>query len=453
MKKIASILLIVSILLSLCSCQLIQKLFEPTHGMAIWDRIDREMDALDSYTSKTDATISVVNSSGIHIKGTTSGETIVVGAQSGDFYMYQLSSTELTAKVNDYEEKSSSLILYDKGNMYLYNRLYSNTQNESKSLYSEMSEDDFLSYINQSDLALSPEGCSNVSFSKSDDGSIEGSYSGFGKERTEAIANELGFYYSTFGVTIADVRISIIADSDYRLNKMIISLVSNNEITVFDATIIYSDFNCSEKKEVDTRSYIKVDDVRVVNAINIDMNNALSRAEGGFMLSISHSMDTKSGTNVSSYEETDAITYRVEDGKYSYDISARTTEQSILMKYSDGKQETYINGMLSSTKSQKELEAMAFIASLMNNSGYSPMAVHDVERLEDGVYKLTVRTGDTTAYRNIMQSYKDNFVSYECFFIATFGDDGVLNTLESELVISGNKYDYTVKSKLEINKE
>jgi hypothetical protein len=123
------------------------------------------------------------------------------------------------------------------------------------------------------------------------------------------------------------------------------------------------------------------------------------------------------------------------------------------MKYSDGKQETYINGTLSSTKSQKELEAMAFIASLMNNSGYSPMAVQDVERLEDGVYKLTVRTSDTTAYRNIMQSYKDNFVSYECFFIATFGDDGVLNTLESELVISGNKYDYTVKSKLEINKE
>jgi hypothetical protein len=104
-------------------------------------------------------------------------------------------------------------------------------------------------------------------------------------------------------------------------------------------------------------------------------------------------------------------------------------------------------------KGVRNREAMAFIASLMNNSGYSPMAVHDVERLEAGVYKLTVRTSDTTAYRNIMQSYRDSFVSYECFFIATFGDDGVLNTLESELVISGNKYDYTVKSKLEINKE
>lgn len=448
-RKILALVLITLLVLSLCSCELIKKFSEPRDGISLWKCIDEKMGSLDSFTSNTTASISVTVD-GVVVDGTVTGDSVVVGMKSGELSLYQFSSTEIKIAATKTNQTSSSIVAYDNGNMYLFNKV----DNNSKKLYSELSKEDFTTYFfeENSNFNISPEGCETVNFDKKDDGTWSLEYYGFSESDANEIACLMGFDPTTFGVVVDDVKVSATANAEYLMTEINIKLIAD-EKTVFDSKITYSDFDSAVKKEFDKDSYIRVDDVRVVNDISSKMNDELNRESGDFILKISHKLASKTGRISNSYLETDTVSYGMKDGKYTYDISAVASGQSIKMNYADGKQEVYVGNRLSATNDQTDMEARTVVSTLMNNAGYSPIYVTDVKKQDNGSFAVYCRTTDTSAYREIMSSCADTYQDYTLCFFATFDDNGDLKRLNCELVIIGSKYDYTVETMLDIIKE
>ena len=440
-RLVLSLILVIIISVGLCSCG------KPKDGVDLWNRIDKAMDSLDSYTTEANATISV-DMDGVVINGTTEGETLIVGAQKGDLSVYQFTSTEINAP--NVTQTASQIVAYDNGNMYLFNM----EGQASRKLYSKMSEEEFWDYYirDNSDVDLNPENCGKVSFGQMDDDGWTLKISEFTKDKVKEIADHLGFNSATFGVNVEDIRIEIVADKKYRVNEMRFELVSSENKTVLTATISYKDFDSTTPKEFDKSSYLEVEDVRPIANITNDMNKALSRDVGSFELVLSHRrISLQSGSNSQIYKETDKISYAVKDGKYTYDIYA-DADSNIEMSYADGVQKIIINNRQTQTNKQTDTEARALVASLMNNAGYDPINVISVKVLEDGVYELRCSVNDATDYRNIMESLGDAYKDYLLVFTATFDENGELAKLESNLTITGAWYEYIVNTKLEINK-
>ena len=310
MKKICfGLVVIIALSLVLSSCEIVGQIFEPKSGIELWERVSNKMASLDSYVCDVNATISLsVND--IEFDGSITGETVIVGLQKGELFVYEYANSEISSVEADFSQTTSSVIGYDGGNIYLYNK----QNKESKKLFSSITKEEFITYyFDNSSIDISPDNCENLDFSKNDDGSYELRYSGFRESDINEITGRIGFDSFSLGVVITDIRVSVFIDKEYRVNEMKVDFLIETGEKPLSMNITYSAFNSAKKRVFDKDEYIKVDDVRIINHISRELNEALLYRTGIFTLDVSHKLKDKKGVLVDKYEERDTISYRIKD--------------------------------------------------------------------------------------------------------------------------------------------
>lgn len=449
MKKALLVLsLVVFIIPLLGSCKFNNSFAEPDSVEKLWEKIDGKMNSLNSYRTDISAEISVTVND-VEIESSTDGYGIISGlGEEGELYVYETVETTVNSSSSDISETTTNLLAYSDGKMLVLNKL----GDTSNKLYSNISDDEFMEYYKSENyIDPSPENCSKSEFSKNGDGSWNLRFSEFDGAEVKELISAIGFDDPTLGIEINDVSVAVQADKEYRVTEMSIDfLVGEAEKSALSITLSYSQFDCAEKVSIDFSEYKLVDDARVLGIIDRSLRYMRDSENGAFSLVLSNELSTKNGQVLSdySYKETDHVSFSERDGKYVYSINAKISaaklaDQAVDMNYENGKQIVSIGGR-SQQKDQTEAEARAFITGLMNPIGYSKLYVRDIEKVKDGVYNIRCEINDTTDYKKIMLSYGDTYKSHVWFVTVTLGDDHLVK-IESNLVISGIRYDYTVK--------
>ena len=142
MKKfrlVLSICLIVLILLSMTSCDLFtkatkgsnskteeKKMFVPTTAIELWEKIDRTMDALESY--QCEGKVEIVSFyDGQEIKVNSTTVTSEINSKDGYAYLEESESTIESSEKADVEKKNNLEAFYN-GKMYISNKDSSSEQ-------------------------------------------------------------------------------------------------------------------------------------------------------------------------------------------------------------------------------------------------------------------------------------------------------------------------------------
>ena len=212
-------------------------------------------------------------------------------------------------------------------------------------------------------------------------------------------------------------------------------------------TALYSEYNAAEKVEFDKSQYREVDDARIAGWVYGYLNDVIDEEDVSFDLKVEQKV--KLGTKaLSSYKETDAVNFRNKNGIFTYEIDAKISGQSATIDYASGNQMINTGGK-TQTVAQSELEAIAFIKSLMNIVDYKPLLVEDITKTGNNLYKVNLTIHDLNEYKNLMRSLNDNYQSNITYIIVEMDEEEV-KSIESYIEIQGYTYTYIATSKMEI---
>lgn len=432
MKKTALLSVIVMVLsLALTSCSM----FEPRTPEKLWEKIEKKMDKLDSYSAKLSATIEL-EVAGVKITGEETGESIVILRGDGIEYAYESVTSEMTAAGET--TTSDKLIVYDEGKMYVANV---NDKDHSR-IYSDISASDFKDYLfDNTSFEFSPEGAATTSITKNDDSTWKLSCSDYDEEHIDEMIGKIGLDTS-LGIRIEDISFYAIADDKYRATEIGVDIYAGtSDKPILSMVIEYSDFNEAEKKSFAKENFTEVDEARIAGWINTGMNELLGQQTGSFTLDVTHYL---SSSPIPAYSETDEITFADNNGVYEYEIEATISGAVYVIEYKGGKQTIKSNYQVQ-TNTQTDQEAKLYITSLLNSSGFAPQYVADVKLLEDGKYRIDCKVADVSAYKQIASALGSGYTGYELYLIAEMdGDD--LVSLESYLTVKSATGNYKINS-------
>lgn len=408
---------------------------EPRSAKELYDRIDKEMDALESY--RTDMSMSMTFFvSGNEVKGEATSYT-VENSSDGSYYFCQEATTNVTCEALSLNESVTNFEAYYDGNYFISSGSgYKTTQK----LYSPMTAKEAKEYRFESDSDLDEfmEDCTTKTFSKREDGTWELNYSGYTKVAIEKIGEEMGLDDGTFpSADVMDMNVTVVADANYRVAQIKIEFVfkESSNVPSFSCTADYSQYNeaVAELDYLNVKKYTKVDDIRVLRDIE-DMLDERSESESGeFTLDIQQFVKDRNGKHLSSYTEKDDVSFGEGADGYFYDIVLDVNRDRYNVSYKNGTQT--VTGYGSQDKRQSEQEARDFIESLINASGYSSGIVTGMEFKGDGVYELICGNAEEDTYRSYYQQNGGKMTSVEQIMTVTIKDGqivSILNSVEAE---------------------
>lgn len=359
----------------------------PESAQELYQKIDEQMDALTSY--RTDMNMKMTfYINGVEVKGEGSGYSIEDLKHEGEYYFYTESTTKVSAGALSMNQTQTNVEAYCKGNYFISNE----QDGTSQKLYSAMSAEDAKAYRLESEMNTLDliEDCTTKEFSQKEDGTWELICSGYTKAAIEKISEDMGLDNSTLSVEVMDIKLTLVADTDYRAKQIKIDFAfeETKHMPVVSVTADYSQYNEAITKSIDTEGYTKVDDIRILDKIEDLLEERYESESCRFELSLKQLIRSADGKQLSVYTEDNDILVGEGDEGYFYDIDAFINKQSYDISYKNGKQ-TVKAGSQSQDNSQTEEEARAWIESLMNTSKYAPNIVTNIEDKGDGVYKLT----------------------------------------------------------------
>jgi len=299
--------------------------------------------------------------------------------------------------------KTKDLRAFHKGNIFIW----AEQDNLTQKLYSSLTKDEYIAYLEKQSgmIEIDFEACVNSSFVKNEDKSWTLTYSGYTKkvidEFIEAFGDEL------FEEEIEDMEITVHANADFTVKDVEIKIIFENESSTSEFSMNQKYSNYGEATPiVDTLNvsqYKKVSDCRLLTDIE-DMIEDLEELEtGSFVLDISQKFSTSSPSYKQTNTEKDTVTYGKKDGKYFYNAKAKTDDMEYNIDYANGKQTITISDQVQ-TADQTEKEAKAFINGLINTAKYEAIRVSDIEKLEDGTYRISCDKPNANLYNPVFSS-------------------------------------------------
>lgn len=411
---------------------------EPESADELWKLVEEKMNNLSSYEGEISMNSTIYLNGykmDMHAKGTL---IAIAGENDNDYYRFETMSGGVSCADLDYSEEYDMLQAYCDGKYF-----YSRKDGElSRKFVTEMTADEY-DESKQGDLTeeVDIEGCTEKVYTKNDDGTWNLVFSGYTKKNMNTFLDYVEMSDEEFGMSIEDLKITVLADEEYRAENMVIEFVFDADETdvsvpVFKMEAKYSNFDSAEKKTdlLDPADYVEVDDIDVISNITESIEEFASAKEGSFVY------DTKQTIKVGSevYEETEKDTgsFGMVNGGFVFNIEILVNgTENVLIDYKNGVYSVAV-GEDVETENITDDDARAVILSVVNGMEYMEEYISDVEVMEDGAYKLIAEYDDVTSFEEFFAEMDVTYKSYSEEYAATFEDDKLVR-LERVLKLFG----------------
>lgn len=437
MKKIIAIILTivlaVSTVMAFTSCTSYENLPSDKRAARLDKLSEEKMNDATSYdaeiTGKT-----VLKLSGRKTTVTFSGKE-QLSINGGNVLHH--SELKTTAKAGSVSSSATMLLGYQYDKIYMKR----SSGSEVNALYSEMTYEEYLDFLNSSssDLLFNVDSSAagEKSSSKRTDGGWSLVFEGFSDNAKREI--ESVFEAILFGNSIYDARVTVILDENLYYKTLIFEPIFtfDSDVEEFELRIDYTNVNTglTSIENIPIESYTEVSDVAVLGIIE----NALHRIPSGKteQATVEIGQTVYKGSSVYKTSETDVISYGTVDGKFIYDITSDLSypKKRIEVSYRDGTQtiKTFNSaGDLDDedTEESNDTEAKEYVRAILDSLQFDLMLVKSVERDDDAPGTYVIKSEVPKA---ILGTSKVKSTYYD--IKATFNDDGKLVTLTSNLTV------------------
>ena len=377
------VILVLSLFLGLSACRNPeQEKYVPESAVALWEKVDATMTTMESMEVKSTVNAIFYNG-GYEFK--LVGDAYIFASKETH---YTENKTILSCEEISLEQTTSMLEAYYDGKMY--HAVNDGTYDQK--LCSAMTHEEY-DQIQTGSLTdeLNLADCTRADFLQNEDGTWNLEFSGYTKKTIDTMLESTSMTPDMLGAPIADMQISLNADADYRVRKMVISFVftvEDEEATpTFSVIAEYSNYNTAvfDATKLKTEEFAQVDDVRILESLQNALIERQNAASGKFTLDLKSTYQMQKQTSAS--QETDVVTYGRKNGAYYYNIAAQVDGQGFDILYQNGEQAVTTDGK-TTTASQSEVEAKLFIDSLINTAKYNSSAITGIQKLDEEVYLL-----------------------------------------------------------------
>lgn len=423
------------LLLGMTACkqeEQIEPPYEPESASALWAKVDETMNALQTYEMAGDAKV-VFYSMGYQftINGTMS--TIF----TADSY-YNEGVTELACAELSTSQTVNTIEAYHDGKMYLATSDGTCTQKFcsaiTKEEYAEFKTDDLV-------VSIDIEDCTSAEYSKGEGETWNLEFSGYTKKTIDQMLESMDLTEEQLGASIADMNVSLIADSQFRVKEITVAFVftasedMGEALPEYTITCRYSGYNETQfdASKLKAEEFTEVPDVRILEKVTDALQNRQNSTAGQFTfdLSTTYEYQGQTGTRV----EKDVVTYGKKNGAYYYSISAEVDGEALAIQYQNGMQTVEMNGQ-TQTAMQSEEEAKSFIDGLIDTAGYVSNAVTGIEKVEEGTFLLKVDAYDTSMYDATIQAMQMELTGATLQIAVTLNEESLIK-IDSTVIISG----------------
>lgn len=426
-----------------------EKPVEPTTATELWKLVDNAMNNVESYEADLSFD-SVIFINGYKMVSKGTGFEIRIGDENdidSDYYRYLFLKTDASCEELSINETTNNIEAYNQGMTFI-----STVKGESaQSFCSKMTVEEYLEFNNSvlsDELDLSE--CMKSEFSKNEDGSWIISFSGYTKKSIGLFLKEIGFDEIQSSADIIDMKLSMTADSQYRVGEMVFELVfdveeTDTSVPVFKEVMKYSKYGEAKKtlEGIDPSEYTEVDDITVLGKVGDAIDEYANSAEGKFKLDLNQTF--KVGAESNSYNEVGTVSFGKVNGAFTFTVESMANGTTVeKIEYKNGVQ-TVTEGADSESYSLSEAEAKIIVHQLINTAAYDESYVTNIEKLGEDVYKFTVDEPDISAYEESLSPMGITCKSGKQSIVVTFADDK-LSKIESDLTVFG---EMTVGSKTE----
>ena len=423
-----------SIFLGLSACQREQEQDVPQSALALWEKVDQTMNTTQSMEMRSTIDAIFYNS-GYEFK--LSGDSYIFSSKQTH---YTETRTTVSCEEASFEKTTSMMEAHHDGKMYIA----SNDGTYDQKLCSPMTHEEYdqiQTGVLTDDLDLAD--CTSAQFSQNEDGTWSLQFSGYTKKTIDKMVESFSMTPDMLAVPIADVKVSLSADAQFLVQKMEVSFdfaVGDEEVTpTFRVTAEYSNYDTAvfDTTKLKAEEFAQVEDVRILESLQTLLLDRQNAASGKFAL------DLKSTSQIQGQEttaqENAVVTYGRKNGAYYYDSSAQIDGKLFEISYRSGEQTVITDGQ-TSTAFQSEEEAKLYIDGLINMANYTPTAITDIQKLDEGIYLLLGQPKNLEQTIGIT-GIDEVSATQECK--VTF-ESNKLMRIENKLVVTGKYADQPV---------
>lgn len=373
---------------------------EPQNATELWEKIDAEMDSVQSYEMSNNIQMTFYIS-GKEVTGTIISGVIESGSNADDYYYYTDSSTTISCPQLNILQKESTIESYQNGTLFI------STSNDEvdQRLYQKITLDQYKEF--KSDLTNAEFDildCTGKNFVKNEDGTWQITLSGYTKKTIKAYMETTGIDEDLLGADILDINVDVKANSQYLVDEMSIAFVFDSEdedsTPSVQATAKYRSFNTAEPVTLSENGYSEAD-ILLIYELDDLLKAKQDASNASFTYDITQTASAM-GTEQSAVEN-DTVSYGLKGGKYFYSITSKYQSTTVEISYENGVR-TITQGGQTVTGSQTELEAKTYINNIINNMQYNKSYIKNAYYLEDGRCKIEFAYTDEEPYNEMLNS-------------------------------------------------
>ncbi len=418
----------------------------PETAEELWTRVDEVMTAVPSYEYKSVMQFTYYYM-GMKFDTSSIGNGIFCELED-DYYIYSDDRMDMVCTEMSISRTQERMEAYSDGKMYIYNSTGDAAQRFCSAITYEEYAEESTGILDDFDLL----DCTGKSFEVAEDGSYTMSFSGYTKKAVDNFLESGGIDEDDLGAAILDLELTVSADSEFHVTKMLFNLIFDVEeddtmAPVITMEIEYSGFGVTEPNydQLKTEEYTEIDDARIFGDISEQLEE-FTQAKSGEFVSDSSQTNIIFGEEESFYEK-NTVSFSEENGGIIYEIEMESSEGDGSIRYKNGTQNVVYLGEEYS-QPQTDSEAREFVASLLDVE-YDSARISDVEKVEEGVYVFTVEHPDDAYYKSYFQSIGMEYQSMTQTFTVTMDGEELLK-IANDSVLYGVYNDVASSEPVEV---
>lgn len=415
-KRLFAIILCIALLCPLTSCSGgndLMKLEGAERADAFFDLASR--DPADSYAIEMDSDISG-SLYGVKIDAELDSESIYINIDSDTpiYHTVGKSVIKMLTVSGETTQTTKTVSGFRDGKMHES----SERDGEKNALVSAISAEDYQKHLEtvigytDEELSAIHKSASAKECIRNEDGTWSATYSGYSEESLGAIIR-YSFDTSVLmldGYKVSDAILKIEATEDLIPTEWIYELVfERTDMTNLYpepravTTLSFEDIGTAETPEIDFASYTEVEGLAALREIRNIINEMSLSDSGAFTTDNSQNVSLASSVQLA--EEIDLVTYKTENGKFSFDIDATVNPRQVSgavevdVVYKDGEFKMSGKEIDTQTQAMTDAEARVYITRLFDPAGLVSAQVSDIDT-NSGKYThtFTIANPDYSAF-------------------------------------------------------
>lgn len=256
----------------------------------------------------------------------------------------------------------------------------------------------------------------------------------------------LGLDNDYFDFDIIDANLKLDVDKKFRATELYVQFYENiDEDAIISITVAYSKYNEAERPEMDTSEYTEVDDVRVLEWMKESIKDKKDEKSAHFFMEQYDKTVYKNNRNNPvkiNYDYSYDVKYTDTDDNFTCTIGQRLVKEETTLEYSGGY--TVVKNKsgktISSNNSYTDDQMRETVKQLLSAMPIpSVTEIKDIEKVEDGVYRIDCKINDIDDYKELITSRQDKYVGYT-FTMTVCVDGEKVTSIECTIEIEGETY-------------